>query len=322
MKTRAALATAALLLIAAPAYADDRANDLFRAGLDAMKRDQTAEACPKFAEAQHLSPSVGYAVNLARCEAKLGKLTLSWLHWKEARALARERNDERLADVERGFETVDRSVPKLLVSLEGHTKGVVVSRDDTTLDSASLGAPLALEPGRHTVRATADGHAPWSVTLDMKADGATIAIAVPDLAPLPESKPVHDAPASILPHAGPLAPPGDTASPASTQRTIAAFAAGAGLVGVGVGTYFGFRAMANNDESNKGCTGNLCANQDALIARHDAVSNGNAATVAFIAGGAAMIGGAVLWFTAPKAHPRTGAYLNVGPTRIAVEGSF
>ncbi|HEX6272859.1 MAG TPA: hypothetical protein VFZ53_07465, partial [Polyangiaceae bacterium] len=98
---------------------------------------------------------------------------------------------------------------------------------------------------------------------------------------------------------------------------------GAGVVGLGIGTAFGLSAISQNSESNDaGCKQNECTTEAAQI-RKDAQAAGNVSTVAFIAGGALLAAGVVVYLTAPSSSEKPGAArLVLGPGSVAVRGSF
>jgi hypothetical protein len=83
---------------------------------------------------------------------------------------------------------------------------------------------------------------------------------------------------------------------------------------VGVGSYFGLHAKSQLDASNaNGHCGshNLC-DPTGMSDRSSAQSAATASTVLFIAGGVALAGAGVLWFTAPSGEveaPATGRAL-------------
>jgi hypothetical protein len=77
---------------------------------------------------------------------------------------------------------------------------------------------------------------------------------------------------------------------------------GVGVVGVGVGTAFGLMVKPTYDKSDPYCNGDHC-NPPGHDFRESAFDKATVANVAFGVGGVALIGGAVLWLTAPKPHP-------------------
>jgi hypothetical protein len=74
-------------------------------------------------------------------------------------------------------------------------------------------------------------------------------------------------------------------------------AGGAGVVGLGVGAYFGVRAFSKQGVVDDHCHGALC-DATGLDADDDAHTSAAVSTIAFVAGAALAAGGAVLFFTA------------------------
>jgi hypothetical protein len=65
-------------------------------------------------------------------------------------------------------------------------------------------------------------------------------------------------------------------------------------------------AKSKLDDSNSGhCHGNLC-DQAGVDLRSEAKSNALASTIAFALGSAAVVGGVVVWLTAPSASTTVG----------------
>lgn len=111
----------------------------------------------------------------------------------------------------------------------------------------------------------------------------------------------------------------DGARPGSGARTAGLVVGAVGLVGLGVGGALGFQAKAKNDDSASHCGINGVANDcDAagVALRKDAKSFGTFSTVSFALGGAALLGGTLLYVTAPSQKMTVG----VGPTGVQVGG--
>jgi hypothetical protein len=104
----------------------------------------------------------------------------------------------------------------------------------------------------------------------------------------------------------------------STQKTVGIAVGGVGVVGLVVGTVFGLKAKSKQHDSEAYCHGDnntLCSQPglDLLDQGHCAATISN---VSFALGGAALIGGAVLFLTAPSsggAAPATGSSVRVQP---------
>ena len=106
-----------------------------------------------------------------------------------------------------------------------------------------------------------------------------------------------------------------------TQKILAIVAEGIGVVGLGVGSAFGAAALSKRNDAANTCP-NLCADESGVHKWSDAKSAGNVSTVAFLVGGLALAGGAVLWFTAGGTAPSTGApaaALGIGPASVQLK---
>ena len=105
----------------------------------------------------------------------------------------------------------------------------------------------------------------------------------------------------------------DKPPPNKTQKTVGYIVGGAGVVGVVIGTVFGFKVKSQNDTSNGICpTGQLCSAQDQARYRSsvdDAKTDRTVSLLSLGLGGAALITGGVLVFSAPQAKPATVSFV-------------
>ena len=83
--------------------------------------------------------------------------------------------------------------------------------------------------------------------------------------------------------------------------------------------------MDERNQSRAHCNGNVC-DATGVGLRSDAISSGNASTVTFLLGAAAIVGGGVLYFTAPSTQELriVSASPYVGPTGggVSLAGAF
>jgi hypothetical protein len=302
----------------APAsHAEDRATaqQLFDQGKALMNADKVAEACPKFEAAAQLSQTAGVRLNLAGCWARLGRTASAWAGYDEALALAERAGDKNAVDLARNARA--ELEPKLCyltvtVAHEAAAADLEVLRDGRRLPAAAWGMPVPVDPGEHEIAATAPGRRSWSTKRAVTGEGTKVIVEVPPLAkeqnpvvagalaPAPSASAPPPAPMSaLLPAPGPHEASVET-SPGAGQRTLSLVAGGLGVVGVGVGSYFGLRARSkrNDYESHRGSDG-ACLDMDCQTLSHDAHSAGNVSTAAFAASGALLAAGVVLWLTAP-----------------------
>ncbi len=305
-------------LVALPAAAQTRdpaaATELFNKGRSAMKQQDFATACAAFADSARFDPKVGTLLNLADCEEHLGKLVSARAHWQQAADLALANHDARENVARQRFMAIDPRVAKLVVRLAPQAPpGAVVRRDEVELGVGSLGVPLPADPGPHTVVVSAPGFETSTTTLTLNEGDVREVVASPG--------------ASLTPIAPPAPPvPRAPARSGTTQKVLAVVSAAVGAGGLAVGTIFGVNAHAANDASfaDNACDAMGGCTSAGLAKRSEALTDGNVSTIAFIAGGALMAAGVVLWLTAPGGSgataPRTG--LLVSPGAVGMQGSF
>ncbi len=161
----------AVLLGAASASAENppaeaTAQLLFEQGRDAMRRGAYVEACPKFAESQHLDPSSGTLLNLLLCEEKLGKVASAWLHAQELTERLTP-DDPRKSIAVRRLAALSPRIPRLAVRpAPDAPPGTSVSLDGAVLALSS--SPLPIDPGLHQLVVKAPNRADRTVELSVE----------------------------------------------------------------------------------------------------------------------------------------------------------
>jgi len=141
---------------------------------------------------------------------------------------------------------------------------------------------------------------------------ATTASAVPpsESAPAPGAEPA--APAAEAP-----------ARDGTMQRVAGLVVGGVGAAGVVVGSIFGFVSKSTYDHAWNECGrhANGC-NGQGVADGSSAHSQAAVSTVAFVAGAALLGGGALLYFTAPKAGVTVSPTVGLGSAGVAVHGGW
>lgn len=303
----AAFLAACALAVATPSRAQGpdakaAAQVLFEQGRQLVEQGQYAEACPKFAESLKLDRGIGTMLWLADCYESNGQTASAWAFFKEGAAAAALAHDsrekvarERIAKLEGKLTTVG-----VLVAPEASLSGLEIRRDGIVVGADEWGIGVPVDPGVHTISATAPGRKPWTTNVELAARPGLVSVTVPVLEPVAASAP-GGAPTAT--EASVATPPTSDARNGSTQRTIGLVVAGAGVVSLGLGAYFGLAAKSTYDSSNADghCANNQCDSQG-LSDRSSASTQATVATVLLGFGVAAAAGGAVLYFTAPRAH--------------------
>ena len=304
-----AIAAALTIAVVLPrvSFADEsvevRAEALFEEGRRLMAAGQYAAACAKFAASDRLDRGAGTLLNLALCYEKNGQNASAWVTYKDALAEAKKRDHHEFeAQARARIAAIEPTLARLAINVPpaSEVPGLVVERDGVKLERDEWSTPIPTDPGVHEVSAKAPDHAPWSVNARVAIGQSVIAVTVPRLEYAPAPKPRA---------AGPDA--GTDPAAGNTQRTLGIVAGGVGIVGIGLGAVFGLMAKGTYDDTRAHCTADNRCDAAGLDAGDKARTQATISTVAFVVGGAALAGGAVLYFTAPSARATA---LRVTPT--------
>jgi hypothetical protein len=125
------------------------ADELFRKGRDLMKAGAFAEARLKLEESLRLDPVVGTRLNVAECAEQMGQLAFALTQLRQALATLRP-GDDRDAYTKRRIEALEARVPRLTLRGET-AADVSVLLDGAPLAGAAFGVSLPLDPGEHAV---------------------------------------------------------------------------------------------------------------------------------------------------------------------------
>jgi hypothetical protein len=284
------------------------AQGLFDQAKALMTAGKAAQACPKFEESQRLDPGSGTLINLALCYEHTGRTASAWSTYRDAAAAARiSGNSERERGARERAAALAPKVAKLVVEVppDARVPGLHITRDGVDVGDAQWGTPLPVDEGSHALTAKAPGCQDWQAKVDVVGAGTTATINIPKLPsalPTPAVALVPTPPPAATGEPVPVAPAanGDKQGSGLGGQRIGALAlGGAGVAGIVVGTVFGVEALSKKSEADKTCDGTACTTDAGVQAGKDGFSAANVSTIAMIAGGVALAGGLVLWFTAP-----------------------
>ncbi len=309
------------------------AEGLFDDALKLMKANRFAEACPKLEDSQRIDPGIGTLLYLAECYEKMGRTASAWATFREAASSAgaagqaeREKSaKQRAARLEGRLSYVTIRVPKEVSEL----RGLRVKLGAAELGAAVLGAATPADPGESRLEVSAEGHDSYAVTLQIE-PGKRYEVSVPPLreqpapvatAEVPSAQPQAQPTPSSLPSssatgANATLAPTPPAGGGVSMKTVGLIVGGVGVVGIGVGTIFGLSALSKiHDAKDGSCAGSICQERADLEKTDDARSAATLSNVGFIAGGACLVGGALLYFIAPgsretglRASPYVGSH--------------
>jgi hypothetical protein len=288
-----------------PAAATDPATAtmLFNEARQLVAQGHYPEACPKFEESQRLDPGIGTQFNLADCYEHTHRTASAWALFLDVASsaggtgqIARENVARRRAAA------LEPRLSKLTIVAPTNVTGLEVRRNGEGLGGVLWNNPIPVDPGSYTIEASAPGKKKWSTLATVGPDGAAVTVAIPALEDgedLPSASAPPDTRAAA-PEATAPSPGAPLSGRSRTERAIALGVGGAGVIGIGIGSFFGLRSIAKHSDYEKLCSGGVCEPPAGPI-HDDAVAAGNASTVAFLVGGALVAGGVVIWFVAPQA---------------------
>jgi len=283
-----------------------------------MKDGNYAAACPKLDESERLQPAGGTIMFLGLCRESEGKTATAWAKLNEALSAARrDSRPDREKVAQEHIAALTPRLTRLDIELSEDARavaGLEIRLDGEVIALALMGTAIPVDPGDHVVRATAPGMKPWETSAKTAGEGATAKVSVPPLEKDPNAvaappPPVvaPPAPSTTAVPAAPPAPADTGSSSGRTQRTIALVVGGAGVVALGIGTYFGVTALSKKGDENAQCPGGSSGpcNSTGVSLSQTAVSDGNVASVLLGVGAVAVVGAGVLWLTAPRAGAAT-----------------
>jgi hypothetical protein len=311
MRFPAWLLASALALFATGARAEvsptERAlaRELFEQGRELMLRQKYAAACAKLAESQRLDPAAGTLLNLAVCHEAEGKTATAWSEFNDALTLARrDGRADRVALATQRIEKLEPVLSRLTIRVAeaARVEGLVVRLDGSSVGAAVFGTGMPVDPGTHVIEASAPGRESWRTAIEVGDSADRKLVEIPALArraaaPGTAAPPLGTAPSSDAP-----ADRGDGGS----QRAIGYVVGGVGLVGIGVGSYFGLRAFALWDDRNRHCTPAGC-DPEGVEAGQDAERAAMFSNLGIGLGLAAAGIGAYLVLSAGSGEPRAAA---------------
>lgn len=333
-RTAARFALAALLgtmLVTTPAFAQPSeadlraARELFTDAEHDEDAGRWADAYDKMTRVGAVKMTAGVRYHLALCQEKLGKLAtaLDGFHeaQKQAQADGAGANDV-LRLVGKQLEELEPRVPRLTVHVVPPMDDAVVQLDGAPLAKALIGVSIPLDPGAHTVEASAPNRAPAKATITMgERDVTSIDLQLgephpPAAAPAPAPVPA----AATAPGAEPAAAPAPESAGERSHSIAGPLLATVGavaLVGLGVGAYVVAGNSVTSGQQQCATQGPDCVNSAVSTVRAWDFTAAGAWLGAAALGTVAI----VLWANSSHSQPASAALL-VGPARIGLGGHF
>lgn len=305
-----------------------------------MQKQQYQEACSKLEASQELDAGLGTLMLLSDCYEKTGRTASAWATFREAAAMARGKGDAEREKVARArADALEPNLAKLVIAGAESTmklSGLEVKMAGQPVARAQWGTPIPVDPGEVSFEVSAPGYKPWTLQAQVVPGPSQTEIEIPELQPLsPDAAKTE--PQAVEVSGGDESTFGNDEAPASapesggTLKTTGLVLGIAGVVGLGMGTYFGLSAKSKNDDSKDDCPNNQCETQAGLDARNDAKSAATTSTVAFVLGGALLATGGVLYFmddssesasASTRRQLRWSSRVGPGSAQVGLEGTW
>jgi tetratricopeptide (TPR) repeat protein len=299
------LASSAAAFAEAPAANKAAADVLYEDGKRLLGEKKYEQALAKLLASQHLDPGLGTLLNIAYCYEHVGKTASAWATYNEAAGVANATDDkEGRADMAtRAAKALEPKLARVTITVpaENRPVGLEVRRDGEVVDPATWDSALPIDPGAHVFAASAPGRAAWKASVEIPMGPVTVPVLIPLLPP---------APSEAKPEAG----------TSNARRTAGIAVGGTGLASIAAGAVFGGVSIAKKNGLAADCQpGNPWMCNAAGVELHtQALAMANASDVALALGGAALVTGAALFFTAPKSGDGTAASaVHVAPVATA-----
>jgi hypothetical protein len=225
---------------------------------------------------------------------------------------------------------IERAIPTLVFEWQDSAGNAVrptrVTMDGLPLPDALGGKPVRLDPGEHRFSFEADGMSRVEKTFTLREGErgrreTVVFAAVPSAPPAAAGHPADAA--KEQPSRSERPPEEARPSPSSSRVPVLAYVAGGiGVAGLALGIGAGLTASSRNSALQGECRGSVCPSSaqpdiDAFRTWRDW------STAGYVLAGLGLVGGVVLWLTAPKSSGGdAAAQLWIGPRGAGLAGSF
>jgi hypothetical protein len=161
---------------------EGRADVLFHSGEKKFDGGDFIGACADFSESLKLGPKLGTLLNLALCHATIGKTVTAWREFSHAAAWAAQNNQkDRLEFATSHVRSLEPRLPRVVLQLPANRALESIDVDGEPLPEQAWYLPLFLDPGEHSLGATAPGKKRASITFRVVTSPMEQLVLVPSL---------------------------------------------------------------------------------------------------------------------------------------------
>ncbi len=323
---RACGASLALLLLLGPGRVlaqGATAEELYRQGVAEFEKGNYEAACQAFADSYRAEPLPGALFTLATCEMRAGRLASAAARYQEflevVAALPQQQQavqQERRVVAESERKALLNKLPYLrIVATDQLRSSAEIRLDGVALDETRLSGEVPVDPGEHVIEVRSRDGTSNQVRVTL-AEREHKSVVLSPVGPA-QLRVETDTPAraSDQPRSGPGSTP------------VAAYVAlGVGLVGVGLGSVAGVRALDHKSIVNDECDGPACTSRG----KEEADAGKTAAlvsTIGFGVGAAGLGTALVLYLTrdggaGARGQGKSRLVVGLTPRSVELSGAF
>ena len=245
-----------------------------------------------------MTPQVRY--HIALCEENLGKLVAALGGYELAAADADAVGPGFREEVESSIRRLQARIPHLTIERGSGAEAATIALDGVSLGASSVGVPVPVDPGPHTLSASAPGYEDFSTTVDT-AEGGEESVTV-ELTKIeaPTEEPLTRPPSDV-----------SKGQHGPNLRTLSYIVGGAGAASLVTSGVFFLLLQSKTSDMEKICGDDGTCRNDALspsqLSRAKSL-NGNIATyyyLTLVTGGLGVAGlgaGAYLYYRSTQQH--------------------
>lgn len=159
-----------------------QAERLFEEGNRLMADGKLAQACAAFEASNRVEPRAGTLIELGECRERNQEFASAWSAYKDVLNLATDPRKQKFATTKAAALEPRLSYLTVAVSDQSRIRGLVLTRNGTSLDPMLWNRTLPVDGGDHVITARAPGYETWQKTVHVPAERAKLSVDVPALA--------------------------------------------------------------------------------------------------------------------------------------------
>jgi hypothetical protein len=142
-----------------------KARALFQRAIELEQAGNYTQALEQFRDVGQVRMTPQVRFHIASCEEKLGRLVTALGGYELALADAESVGEDFKNEVDTAVTRLRASIPKLVIQRGTGAEAAEIELDGVALGASSVGVPVPLDPGPHSVNAKAPGSLPFSQTV-------------------------------------------------------------------------------------------------------------------------------------------------------------